>query len=175
MNSLLCKAPKEIIHAVIPPQAYFPNNSRFPLMLYKEAINCVKVTTDEIKKLLESNHWVNSWVDGIYDYHHYHSNTHECLVVIEGACQVQVGGEEGAIYEVGKGDVVIFPAGVSHKNLESSADFRCIGSYPTHKKYDMKYGKGDEHPEADEQIKKVGLPEYDPIYGAKGFLFDYWK
>ena len=175
MNSLVSRPPKEIIHVLIPSQGYFPNNNRIPLTLYKKAVHCMNVTIEAIKKHLEANHWINSWIDGIYDYHHYHSNTHECLVIIAGTCQIKIGEEEGAIYKVSQGDVIIFPAGVSHKNVASSADFSCIGSYPTQKDYDLKYGKADEHPEVDENIKMVQLPKCDPIYGEHGFLFDYWK
>lgn len=167
--------PKEIIHELILPLDYFPNNSRFPLLIYKQVFKISHTDPKLIKNFLKQNNWINSWVDGIYDYHHYHSNTHEALVIIEGQCEVQIGGDKGKHFEIFKGDVIIFPAGVAHKRINATIDFKCVGSYPINIDYDMYYGTAEEHPMVDENIKNVGLPESDPIFGPDGFLFDYWK
>ena len=175
MDILSPLSPQEIIHELILPNGFFPNNSRYPLLVYKKAFKFSKPDPQDIQNFLTKNHWINSWVDTIYDYHHYHSNTHETLIIIEGHCQVQIGGGKGKAFELSQGDVIIFPAGVSHKNINSSDDFKCIGSYPTSKEYDMKYGKADELPLAISTIAQEGLPKTDPIFGINGFLFDYWK
>jgi uncharacterized protein YjlB len=175
MNHLICTQPKEVLHALILPNGYIPNNKRFPFLLYRQAIASLNLKPEKINKILESHQWINSWVDGIYDYHHYHSNTHESLVILQGNCKVQIGGEQGVIYDVTPGDVVIFPAGVAHKNVGASPDFKCMGSYPTHIEYDMNYGKSEEHPLVDNNIQKVGMPNNDPLYGPKGILFTYWN
>lgn len=175
MAGFILGQPREIIHAVIPAHDHFPNNSRYPLILYKDAVHCPQQSVELIKNLLQENHWLNAWVDGIYDYHHYHSNTHETLVICSGTCKVQVGGPKGTIYVIEQGDVIIFPAGVAHKNVGCSTDFQCIGAYPLNIDYDMNYGKAEEHPQVDSTIKQVPLPLCDPIFGPQGVLFDYWK
>ncbi|STX29765.1 Uncharacterized protein containing double-stranded beta helix domain [Legionella beliardensis] len=175
MNDLLPQRPKEIIHDLILPNDYFPNNSQYPLLIYNQVFKFSTPSPDLIQKYLKQNGWINSWVDSIYDYHHYHSNTHEALIIIAGECSVQIGGDLGNIYNISKGDVIIFPAGVSHKNISSSKDFKCIGSYPNDVDYDVRYGRADEHPLVDINIKQVGLPEADPIFGIHGLMFNYWK
>jgi uncharacterized protein YjlB len=175
MNLLSATVPKEVIHELILPMNYFPNNARYPLLIYQQVLNVSELSAELIKEFLKQNHWLNSWVDSIYDYHHYHSNTHEALVVLAGACQVQIGGPNGRVYSIVAGDVVILPAGVAHKNVGSSVDFKCLGSYPNYDDYDMNYGKVEEHPQVDINIKKVLLPKNDPVFGSKGLLFQYWK
>ena len=164
-----------VIADIINRNGNFPNNESLPLIIYKNVIHFENVTAKEIQKFLHKNKWINSWVDGIYNYHHYHSNTHEALIVYDGHCRVEIGGDKGNQYEIEKGDVIIFPAGVSHKNLTSTKDFKTIGSYPIDVDYDMNYGKAEEHPKVDENIKQVPLPNTDPIFGEDGLLFQYWK
>jgi len=164
----------KVIHQLIKPDCYFPGNSRFPLLIYKNVSflsgQCPQVT----QAWLKQNSWGYSWFDGVYDYHHYHSNTHETLVIVSGECHIQIGGDNGKSYTVHEGDVVIVPAGVAHKSVSASSNFRCIGAYPFEVGCDMNYGRREEYPVAVEQIKKVGLPEKDPIFGKNGLIFDYW-
>src|SRR5690349_11990632 len=129
----------------------FPNNPRLPVIIYRQlpGIN----SAHEVKKMLKENGWENSWVNGIFDYHHYHSTAHEVLVVEKGECQVQLGGENMPSYKLIKGDAVVIPAGVAHKNLGSSSDFSCVGAYPKGQHYNINYGLPNERPKADEEIK----------------------
>ncbi len=172
---ILAQQPKQLINELIPSMGYFPNNSHYPFLVYKEVFHFTEEAPDLIQRFLEKNLWINSWVDTIYPMHHYHSNTHEALVVTKGSCQVQIGGDKGTIHRVESGDVIIFPAGVAHKNLSSSPDFQCIGAYPEDIEYDICYGRAEEHPQVDEQIKKVGLPASNPAFGPRGLLFNFWK
>ncbi|MDA9271957.1 hypothetical protein N9Q05_01055 [bacterium] len=41
--------------------------------------------------------------------------------------------------------------------------------------YDMNYGSSEESAKSIENIKRVEMPKKDPIFGEKGFLFDYWR
>ncbi|MGZ3883473.1 MAG: cupin domain-containing protein [Bacteroidia bacterium] len=153
----------------------FPN-SELPVLFYKGAVHIQGTEGAEVlEKLFEANNWKNSWRNGIYGYHHYHSITHEVLGVYKGKAKVQLGGEQGITIEVHKGDVIIIPAGVAHKNVGSSFDFKCVGAYPEGKEYDIKTGKKEERTQADENIKAVGLPGADPLYGAEGPLLNSWK
>lgn len=154
---------------------YFPGNLHYPLLIYKQISWEMHEPPQTIQDRLAKNDWSHSWVDSIYDFHHYHSNTHEVLVIISGNCQVQFGGEHGPIYTVHPGDVVIIPAGVAHKSLSMNPHFRCIGAYPFDVEYDMNHGNKEEYPKAIEAIKHVGLPKKDPIFGENGLLFNYWK
>jgi uncharacterized protein YjlB len=78
------------------------------------------------------------------------------------------------VFEVNKGDAVIIPAGVAHKRISSSFDFRVVGAYPQGQMWDMNYGKDSERPQADINIQKVPLPSSDPIYGNNGPLMSEW-
>src|SRR5436309_338392 len=100
----------EIIQKMIAPQGYFPGNPYYPLLIYKKALADMNESPRAIQLRLEKNNWCDSWIDSIYDFHHYHSKTHEVLVIISGDCQVQFGGENGLIDTVNQNDVVIIPA-----------------------------------------------------------------
>lgn len=168
------KKPEEVIHVMIAPNGYFPGNPRFPLLIYRQVFSFVS-SPAEVQGLLKQNEWTQAWADSIYDFHHYHCSTHEVLVIISGSCEVQFGGKNGSIYKVNLGDVVMLPAGVSHKSLIMSQDFQCIGAYPLDVGPDMNYGDTDEYAQAIEKIKHIGLPNQDPVFGEKGLLFDYWR
>lgn len=164
-----------IVRPLLTEDGAFPNNGLLPLMLYRQAVRIDDdKPADIVKEILETNSWTNSWVDGVYDYHHYHSTAHEVLVVIKGSAQVQFGGPNGITLTIEKGDVVIIPAGVAHKKIADTDGFVCMGAYPEGQEYDMNYGKGGERPVTDENIKNVPLPENDPLYGNDGPLIKNW-
>lgn len=166
----------KIFQFLIKQNGFFPNNAALPVLLYKGALHLPDEDKDElVKEVFQQNGWGNNWVDGIYDYHHYHSTTHEVLGVIQGKCTVLLGGERSIKQVLEEGDVLVLPAGVAHKNLESTDDFTCVGGYPKGAGFDLNYGKKEEHPSVDENIKKVPLPETDPLYGKEGPLLDNWK
>lgn len=71
-----------------------------------------------------------------------------------------------------KGDVIVVPAGVSHRLLEDvDGRFQMIGSYPEGSKWDMCYGKEGEEAQA-KGIVSLGWFERDPICGDKGPVLD---
>lgn len=151
-----------------------PNN-KLPLLLYK---NAFEERGEEgalwLEEQFKKNNWTNSWRNGVYSYHHYHSTSHEVLGVYSGRANLHLGGEEGERKEVEAGDIIIIPAGVGHKNLGSSRDFSVVGAYPEGRSYDLKTGKSGERPEADENIAAVPLPSTDPIRGKNGGLTEIW-
>lgn len=153
----------------------FPNNGLLPLLLYHAAFrDGGEVDTDTVREILETNSWGNSWVNGVYDYHHYHSTAHEILVGITGSCSIQFGGPDGISVSLEAGDVVIIPAGVAHKRTDHTPGFTCLGAYPGGQQFDMNYGKEGERPAVDENIRKVPMPENDPLYGSDGPLLKNW-
>jgi uncharacterized protein YjlB len=164
-----------IIRHLLPEEGNFPNNGHLALLVYRNVFRLEgHDEARSIEELLESNGWSNAWRDGIYDYHHYHSITHEVLVVIQGSARIQFGGPSGISLMVNAGDVIIIPAGVAHKNLGGEENFKCVGAYPNGMDYDMNYGKPEERAKADQNIKNVPLPESDPIFGMSGPLIKEW-
>jgi uncharacterized protein YjlB len=164
-----------ILRHILTDDGTFPNNGLLPLLVYREAFPSLDHGgMGTIKEILETNSWRDSWVDGIYDYHHYHSTAHEVLVVLTGSARVQFGGSNGITLALEKGDVVVIPAGVAHKKINETDGFSCLGAYPEGQQYDMNYGKKGERPETDENIKNVPLPESDPLYGNDGPLVKNW-
>ncbi|MGR3765430.1 cupin domain-containing protein [Rossellomorea sp. NS-SX7] len=147
-----------------------PNNPDLPVLIYRHAVE----DTDEMERIFNHNEWLNSWVNGIHDYHHYHSNTHEVLGVMEGEALVQLGGGKGVELTIQKGDIIILPAGTGHKKLSSSPGFKVVGAYPGGAEYNMKEGSLKERPQVLIDIKSVPLPERDPVYGDKGPIIKYW-
>jgi uncharacterized protein YjlB len=162
-----------IIRHLLTDDGQFPNNGLLPLIVYKGALEIADGKT--VEALFESNQWTNAWQDGILDYHHYHSVTHEVLGVISGNARVQFGGPTGITLEVTKGDVVVIPAGVAHKCIDSEDSFKVVGAYPDGIDPDMKYGKEGERPETDHNIRAVPMPLTDPVYGSDGPLQKNWK
>lgn len=165
----------ETILQVIDENGFFPNNAKLPVLLYKKSVDALDLKPQMFEEIFTRNGWTNCWRDGIYDFHHYHSNTHEVLGVYRGSCHVQMGGENGPIFRLEKADVLIIPSGVSHKNVGCSRDFKCVGAYPFDISYDMNYGTPEEKALAMENIQKTPLPQKDPVYGEEGPLFKAWK
>ena len=154
----------------------FPNNEKLALLVYQSALMLPRSNPAAmVENLFASNGWSGSWRNGIYGFHHYHSTAHEVLGVYRGSAKVQLGGNDGITLTVHGGDVVIIPAGVAHKNLGASADFRVVGAYPSGTRPDMCYGKAGERPQTDDRIAKLSLPDLDPVYGAEGPLTEFWK
>lgn len=152
-----------------------PNNPRFPLLVYHDALSGDQAEASTCRELLNRRNWSNEWINGIYSYHHYHSTTHEVLAVLGGSATVKMGGEQGEELLISEGDVIIIPAGVGHCNLGSTGDFRVMGAYPGGQNYDLCTGKKDERPQVLENIKKVGIPDIDPVTGDQNPLHKYWK
>lgn len=175
METAILYSTEKIHNEIIPENGSFPNNERLPVLLYKAVLELPQENVAKVvEHIFEGNRWSNAWTNGIYDYHHYHSITHEVLGVVSGDCIVALGGSDKKHYHLEKGDVLIIPAGVAHKNISSSSDFKCVGAYPGGADYDIKRGRDSEKAEAKANIHKVPLPEKDPVYG-KGPLLKIWK
>ena len=154
----------------------YPNNAKLQLIILHKVFDAKpEVHPATIEKTFRENGWDNSWRNGLYTFHHYHSTAHEALGIYSGWVKAQFGGPEGKVATAQAGDVLIIPAGVSHKNVDQSPDFRVVGVYPRDQTWDMNYGKPTERPQADEHIKNVPLPETDPVFGKTGPLILLWK
>lgn len=148
-------------------------NSRFPLLLYRKALDAPNAAG--LEERFSVNNWTNSWRNGVFSYHHYHSTSHEVLGIYKGSALLQLGGEQGQPVRVQAGDIIVIPAGVGHKKLESSGDFGVVGAYPDGRRYDTLRGEPGERPQADKNIAAVPIPTTDPLLGKRGGVVALWK
>lgn len=149
-------------------------NSKFPLLVYRQAFEARNDDAASwLEKRFSANNWTNSWRNGVYPFHHYHSTSHEVLGIYSGGALLHLGGEQGEKIEVRAGDIIIIPAGVGHKNLESD-DLGVIGAYPDGRNWDLNRGLKGERPQADKNIASLPLPTHDPLLGRSAGLTGIW-
>jgi uncharacterized protein YjlB len=139
---------------------FFPNNNYLPVIVYRQVFDGKSVSASSWEQLFKQNNFGNSWRDGIFSYHHYHSTAHEALGCYGGRAQARLGGYNEQVrkdIELTAGDCILIPAGVAHKNMEQDNAFSVVGAYGTDgKDYDMNYGKNaEERSKAEENIKQV--------------------
>jgi len=150
-------------------------NSKYPLLLYRQAFHASGITGAEwLEQKFAAHNWTNSWRWGVYPFHHYHSNTHEVLGVFSGKALLQLGGDKGQQINVQAGDIIVIPAGVGHKNLGSSPDFTVVGAYPEGRNADLKKGEPGDRPQADKNMAAVPIPAADPLLGNQDGLRKLW-
>ena len=154
-----------------------PNNPTLPLLIYPQVLILdPHDPTATCEAIFNRNRWDRTWRNGIFSYHHYHSNSHEVLAIAAGEARVHFGGEAGRIIDVRAGDVVVIPAGVGHKNLGASADLLVVGAYPPGgPAWDLCRGRPEERARDLQNIAEVVLPPTDPLYGADGPLLSLWE
>lgn len=154
----------------------FPNNAELPLLVYRQALaQTGRSAAGEVQRRIESNRWGGTWQNGVFAYHHYHSNAHEVLAVCAGSAEVQFGGPDGPVLSVTAGDVAVLPAGTAHKKIDASADFLVIGGYPAGQEdYDLIRDDPSAKEAAEQRIANVPVPESDPVYGDDGPLGKHW-
>ena len=140
-----------------PPGDVIPNHPRFPVLLYRG------VDVADAQGLFAAHGWGGSWVDGVFDFHHFHSTSHEVLAVIAGSATLELGGPQGAAFEVAAGDVIVLPAGTGHRRASADGAFRVVGAYPRGQEdYDLLREADDG---ARERIAALGAPPDDPVGG----------
>ncbi|EAR67467.1 hypothetical protein B14911_18770 [Bacillus sp. NRRL B-14911] len=148
-----------------------PNNQELPVIIY-EGIFSDNANT--IEGTFTRHNWLGTWTGGVFDYHHYHSNSHEVLGVRSGRATILLGGDGGERVEVKAGDVIVLPAGTGHKNVDSSEDFEVVGAYPDGMSHDLKKKDPGGRAQALSDIRSVPVPATDPVYGDTGPLLEKW-
>lgn len=151
----------------------FPN-SVLPVLHYRAALGSA-ASVDSIKARFSDNDWPPQWVDTVMDCDHYHSTAHEVLGVAKGHARIVLGGPAGRAVDVERGDVVVIPAGVSHRLDHSSDDFAVVGAYPPGQEWDLLKGEPGDREKAIANIGEVPLPETDPVMGGDGPLTKLWQ
>ena len=150
-----------------------PNN-RLPLLLYRAAFSN-GVRPRDLQEHFAANNWTNSWDNGVYSFHHYHSTSHEVLGIYNGSALLHLGGEKGEKLTVKAGDVIVIPAGVGHKNLGGTNDFGVVGAYPDGRNWDLLKGEPGERPKAHKNIAALPIPDFDPLLGKTEGLRKLWS
>ena len=99
----------------------------------------------------------------MFQFHHFHSTSHEVLAVIKGHATIQLGGPQGKPFDVAVGDVLVLPAGTGHFRTASGDGFTVVGAYPHGQEdYDLLREADDA---ARERIANLGPPPQDPVGG----------
>lgn len=151
-----------------------PNNPQLPIVL-RHGVEEIIGDPEACERLFARNGWVGSWRDGVFPFHHFHSNAHEVLGLVQGEVTVLLGGPGGREVRIVDGDVVVLPAGTGHKRRAASDDLLVIGAYPEGQEdYDLRRGDPAELEEAERHIAAVPLPATDPCGGGEGSLIDAW-
>lgn len=147
-----------------------PNNPDLPVIVYQNVFE----NNLNIEAQFEQHNWTGTWTGDIYDYHHYHTNTHEVLGVKSGKATVLLGGDSGERLDLKAGDVVVLPAGTGHRKIESTEDFAVVGAYPNGTAPNLMEKDPGVRAQGLSQIKNVPVPETDPVYGENGPLLEKW-
>jgi uncharacterized protein YjlB len=153
-----------------------PNNPRLPLVVYRGAVRLDRGYDPAaiFEETFARHGWRDSWRDGVYDFLHFHTATHEVLGIARGRVTVQFGGAKGCNITLAAGDVVVLPAGTGHRRIRASRDLLVVGAYPAGGSYDEPRPEEADHARALASIAKVKLPLKDPVYGAEGALGRLW-
>jgi uncharacterized protein YjlB len=157
----------KLLTHLLAPDGSIPNHARWPLLVYP-GVAAEKVTAEFFENLFTRNRWPAAWRNGVFPFHHYHSNSHEALGVYSGEVTVQFGGDRGVTVTAKPGDVIVLPAGTGHKKLSSRGALGVVGAYPEGADPDLCRANVI-------KIADVPLPACDPVCGPGGPLFEHWK
>jgi uncharacterized protein YjlB len=140
-----------------PPGDAIPNHPRFAVLVYRG------VELDDARAVFAAHGWGGTWVNSVFDFHHFHSTSHEALAVLSGGATLELGGPQGEAFEVSAGDVLVLPAGTGHRRVRDSGGFRVMGAYPRgQENYDLLREADDA---ARERIAALPAPPEDPVGG----------
>ena len=144
-------------------------NSTLPVLLYRAVLPPKSAAkADAFREHFKGAGWTGIWTDTIYDYTHFHSNAHEALGIAEGTVTLRLGGEEGSLFRLKAGDMLVLPAGVGHRRVGGDDGLKVIGAYPRGQShFDMK--------RRGRAVPRVPLPSEDPFYGTDGPLIKAWS
>jgi uncharacterized protein YjlB len=154
-----------------------PNNPRLPLVVYRGAVNVAGAgdPAAAFETTFAAHGWVDGWRNGIYDFLHFHTHSHEVLGIARGRAWVEFGGAAGQAIELQAGDVAILPAGTGHRRISCSPDLLVVGAYPEGSTYDERKPVNVSHDKAVTEVAKAPLPRHDPVFGSDGPLKGLWN
>ena len=127
---------KPVAHQLAPTE--LTPNSQFPLLHYRGLLDVDQLSPSEAAKIFTTNGWETQWIIRYAPTQraHYHSKTHETMVVLSGQARIRFGsadltsGEDpaedheagGIEVDAAAGDVFVIPAGVSHKTFNTAPE-----------------------------------------------------
>ena len=154
-----------------------PNNPDLPLVVYRSAVPESRRggAATWLERTFAANGWIDGWRNGIYPFRHFHTGTHEVLGVARGRATVEFGGAGGEALAVEAGDVIVLPAGTSHRRIEASADLLVVGAYPRGSRIDQDRPGEIDIETARRAVAAVSLPQHDPVMGRKGAVTELWR
>jgi len=159
---------------MLPRHGWVPNNPHLPVILYRQALATDGDDPAALHEaLFQQNGWPPQWRNGVYDFHHYHTEGHEVLGFAAGSATLLLGGPGGREVTVQGGDIALLPAGTGHKNLGSNADFLVIGAYPPDQTFDIV--RNAPTPEQQARLQTLPFPNSDPVQGVTGPVTTQWK
>lgn len=162
-----------VVAHLLAPSGAIPNHPRWPLLVYPQAVP--NPTPEDFEALFTRNGWPAAWRNGVFPFHHYHSNAHEALGVYGGEVTVQFGGDGGVQVAARPGDVLVLPAGTGHKKISSRGALGVVGAYPEGAKPDTCMSPFARTAKNVRDVLQAVLPAGDPVHGPGGPLFEYWK
>ena len=140
-----------------PPGDPIPNNPRFEVLVYRG------LPLDDPRGRFADHGWGGTWVSTVFDFHHFHSTSHEALAIVSGTATVELGGPQGESFEVQAGDVLVLPAGTGHRRATARNGFTVVGAYPKGQEdYDLLREADDA---ARARIAALPAPPDDPVGG----------
>lgn len=161
---------------MLAPDSAIPNHPRWPLLVYPAAVKLSGPDPAAIfEDLFARNRWPAAWRNGVFPFHHYHSDGHEALGVYSGEVTVQFGGDAGVTITAKPGGVIVLPAGTGHRKRSSRGSLGIVGAYPDGCRPTTCVPPLERYGNSANTVVAVPLPACDPVHGAGGPLFDYWK
>lgn len=140
-------------------------NSDLPFILWKNRLPAEMRGGEAVCRLFETNGWTGTWVYTVYPFWHFHTKGHEVLACVSGSAVLGFGGDAGITARIEVGDVCVVPAGVGHKRISASTDFRVAGGYPPGQHGDINNPGDLQDSEITAALAQVALPETDPVTG----------
>jgi uncharacterized protein YjlB len=155
------------------PHGWVPNNARLPVIVYRRAFAPgAQDLAQAFTERFEANGWPVQWLDGVFDYHHFHSTAHEVLGVFAGTAELILGGPGGRVLRVHVGDALLLPAGTGHCLLSLAGGFRVAGGYPRGQQWDIR--RDALTPPELHAMQALAFPASDPLHGTRGPLIEHW-
>jgi uncharacterized protein YjlB len=152
---------------------FIPNNSWFPVVVYRSAVKPSRsLDSAAVWEALFLNPTAGA-IPGATGY------TISPLPLANsrsaGSAIVRLGGNKGRIVKLKAGGAVVIPAGTGHQCLSASETFVAVGTYPPKGTYDASGPTVDEHDRNVKEMRKLGRPRKDPIFGSHGPSPKAWK